>query len=88
MEAVTEMTIAGGRLIYRLTEENNDMSVKSYGISISTTLFGAEETEAVKDISTEKSFVETLMSVLADNIVLPSTLKEIVGDYVAAKYTA
>ena len=83
MKTENEIRIANGRLIYRVVKDKNSLGKTSYGISVSTTLFGEEETETVTDISTDHNTVYEFMLILADNIVLPSTLNDIVNDYLA-----
>lgn len=86
MRIMNEVTVAQGRLVYRQTESVVE-SVTAYGIMISTTLFGNEETEHIEFISTDSEFVSNLLYILADNTVLPSTMVEIIADYVAEYHT-
>ncbi len=59
----------------------------SYGITVRSEIFGDVEESTVKDISSEKDFSQKLLFVLADNLVLPSTLDEVVEEYIAAAFT-
>lgn len=87
MIIVKEVKIAGDRLVYRLIEDEFPDGTIGYGISVSTTLFGEEEEASVKNISIDCEKTERLMMLLADNSVLPSTLREITEEYLAAEYT-
>lgn len=87
MNVIREISTAGNRLVYRLTEDELDDGARRYGVSVSTTLFGKLEEAAVTDISSCRSDAERFLLLAADNSVLPSTLCEIAEEYVAACYT-
>lgn len=80
-----EISIAGGRLIYRLISEETDNGL-SYGAEIVCTLFGEEETARVYNITYDIAAAERFVYLLADNAVLPSSLEDIAEDYIAAEY--
>lgn len=87
MKTLKEIKTASERLNYRLvgyTEEG----MENYGIEVSTTLFGNEEKDCIRDISTDLEFTEKLMNTLADNSALPSTAREIIEEYITAHYTS
>jgi hypothetical protein len=97
MKVLYEIKLAGERLSYRIiSNERGEEGLSSlpslprqtcYGVSVSTTLFGEEEEETVDDFSSDYGETEKFLHLLADNTVLPSTLKEIAEEYIAAKYT-
>ncbi|MCL2055385.1 MAG: DUF6514 family protein [Oscillospiraceae bacterium] len=84
MRLLKELSTAQGRLTYGLTESKLG-NVPTFGITVSTTLFGGEETALVEHITADYDFAEKFFYLLADNTVLPSTLKEIAEEYISAK---
>jgi hypothetical protein len=70
--------------LYRLTSEEDNGGV-FYGVSVLSTLFGEPEEAAVRDISSDYDYAERFFLLIADNTVLPSTLKEIAEEYIALK---
>ncbi|MGN0587245.1 MAG: DUF6514 family protein [Oscillospiraceae bacterium] len=80
-----EISIAGGRLRYRLISENTEVGT-SYGAEIICTLFGEEETARVYDMTYDRAAAARFVYLLADNAVLPSSLEDIAEDYIAAEY--
>lgn len=87
MNVIREISTAGNRLVYRLTEREREDGTRRYGVSVLTTLFGAPEEAAAPDISACRDDAERFLLLAADNSVLPSTLGEIAEDYIAACYT-
>lgn len=85
MNTIATVEAAKGKLRYILFSTKSD-EFTHYGITVSSTLFG-DETATLSEISTDEFFVQRLMMMLADNLVLPSTFKEIVEEYVAAAMT-
>jgi len=83
---VKEAEIASSRLSYRIFENDDKFGIASYGIQVSTQLFGGHEIEEVPDITSDIVQANDLFSLLVDNAVLPSTLKEIVYEYISLKY--
>lgn len=89
----TNMTIlktinaAQDRLCYSLTESVREDGSVCYGVKVTTTLFGEAESAEVEDISSDRQVAEKFLYMLADNLVLPSTLTEIAEEFVAAFYT-
>ncbi len=86
MNIIKEITSAQNRLVYRLTSTVID-SITAYGIMVTTTLFGDEETEYIEFVTADLDFGEKLLGILADNTVLPSTLKEVVSEFIAGYFT-
>ena len=86
MKTVNSIETAKGKLNYTLFSEENN-GTETYGITIMSSVFGENESSTVKDITSDREFAEKIMYVLADNLVLPSTLSEIVEEYVAAEFT-
>lgn len=87
MKIIEKVEAAKNKVTYTLFSESADSGV-TYGISVRSELFGEPEEASVKDITSEHSFAEKLLFTLADNLVLPSTLDEIVEEYIAAALTA
>lgn len=86
MKDLKNINTAKGKLTYTVFSEERDGSER-YGIAVSSGIFGETETASVHDITTDISFAEGLASLLADNLVLPSTLSEVVEEYLAVKFT-
>lgn len=87
MTVLKEINIAQDRLCYCLTESVREDGSVTYGVEVTTTLFGAPEVSAVDDISPDRQFAEKFLNMLADNLVLPSTLKEVAEEFVASYFT-
>lgn len=85
MNTIATVETAKGKLRYILFSTNSD-GFTHYGITVNSTLFG-DETATLSEISTDEFFVQKLMLMLADNLVLPSTFKEVVEEYVATAMT-
>lgn len=87
MKILKEVETARGRLRYYLTESVRSDGIIVYGVKSVTTLFGEREEASVPDISSNKETAERFVELIADNIVLPSTLAEIAEEYISAKTT-
>jgi len=85
MNTIATIETAKGKLRYILFSTNSD-GFTHYGITVNSTLFG-DETATLSEISTDEIFVQRLMNMLADNMVLPSTFREVVEEYVTATMT-
>lgn len=85
MNTITTIEIAKGKLRYILFSTDSD-GFTHYGITVNSTLFG-NETATLSEISTDEIFVQRLMNMLADNMVLPSTFREVVEEYVSVAMT-
>ncbi len=85
MNTIATVEAAKGKLRYILFSTKSD-GFTHYGITVNCTLFG-DETATLSEISTDEFFVQKLMMMLADNLVLPSTFKEVVEEYVTAAMT-
>ena len=81
MNIIKHYETAAGRLCYDLTRNNINGHV-CYGVRVTTTLFGEEETESVDDIASDLERAAEFVRIIADNAVLPCTLKDIAADYV------
>lgn len=86
MNIITKVEVARGKITYTLFCEAV-RGTSSYGITVRSEIFGDVEESTVKDISSEKDFSQKLLFLLADNLVLPSTLDEVVEEYIAAAFT-
>lgn len=87
MTTLKTITTAQNRLCYFLTESTRDDGSVSYGVRVTTTLFGSSEEASVEDITSDKQFAERFVDLLADNLVLPSTLSEVAEEFVASLFT-
>ena len=87
MNTLKTIATAQNRLCYSLTESVRDDGSISYGVNVTTTLFGTSEEAAVEDISSDRQIVEKFVDLLADNLVLPSTLTEVAEEFVASFFT-
>ena len=85
MNTIATIETAKGLLRYKLFSTKSDNNIH-YGITVNSRLFG-DETATISEISTDETFVSRLMNMLADNMVLPSTFREVVEEYVAAVMT-
>lgn len=86
MKTVNTIETAGGKLLYTLFSDMAD-GCEHYGVEVSSKIFGREEKSSVSDITTDLFFAERIAFMLADNLVLPSTLSEIVEECVTAEFT-
>lgn len=86
MKTINTIETAKGKLLYTLFSEESD-GTERYGITAMSKIFGDEETATVRDITTDHISAEKLAVLLADNLVLPSTLSEVVEEYIAAEFT-
>ncbi len=86
MKTVKSIETAKGKLIYTLFSEENN-GTETYGITVMSTVFGENESSTVKDITSRREFAEKFLYILADNLVLPSTLSEVTEEYVTAEFT-
>lgn len=87
MTTLKTISTAQNRLCYSLTESSREDGSISYGVRVTTTLFGSPEEASVEDVSSEKQLAEKFVDMLADNLVLPSTLSEVAEDFVASFFT-
>ena len=87
MTTLKTITTAQNRLCYSLTESTRNDGSISYGVKVTTTLFGSAEEASVEDISSDRELVERFAELLADNLVLPSTLVEVSEEFVASFFT-
>ena len=85
MNTIATIETAKQNLRYILFSTTAD-GFTHYGITVNSTLFG-NETATLSEISTDEIFVRRLMNMLADNMVLPSTFKEVVEEYITTAMT-
>ena len=83
MKTLNTVETAKGKLVYTLFSEESGGSER-YGITVFSRIFGDDETASVRDITSEYAAAEKLVFLLADNLVLPSTLAEVVEEYIAS----
>ena len=82
MKTIRRYVIAGGRLCYELVESMTE-GYACFGVRVSTTLFGEAESAYIEDVSHIFEKAEAFFELIADNAVLPCTLKDIAEDYAA-----
>lgn len=86
MKIINTAETARGKLLYTLYAEDNGGSER-YRISVLSKIFGEVESASVSDITSDPAFAQELLFILADNLVLPSTLSEVVEEYISSRYT-
>lgn len=86
MKTISTIETAKGRLLYTLFSELMD-GTERFGVTVSSRIFGDEEVVSVRDITTDPAFAEKIAFMLADNLVLPSTLTEVIEECIAAEFT-
>lgn len=86
MSTVKRIETAKGKLIYVIFSTTVNGKIE-YGIQVTSKIFESTEIASVSRITSDLEFAEKLLALLADNLVLPSTLSEVVEDYVAAAFT-
>ena len=87
MKTIKQFESMQGKVSYTLIEESVGGSSR-YGINVRSELFGHVEETSVMDITSDLGFGEKLLSALADNSVLPSTVDEVINVYVFAAFSA
>ena len=86
MKTISTTTTAKGKLLYTLFSDITD-GTERFGVTVSSKLFGDEEVVSVRDITTDLAFAERITFLLADNLVLPSTLTEVIEECIAEEFT-
>lgn len=86
MKIINTIETAKGKLLYTIFSEAAG-DTEHFGIAVSSKIFGDEETSAVGKITTSLVFAEKIAFLLADNLVLPSTLSEVIEECVSAEFT-
>jgi hypothetical protein len=81
MEIIRSESYAQGRLTYEIVK-TFEMGVPTFGIKIVSDLFGRREEHFVTNITLEESVITALYELCTKNTVLPSTLREIVEDFI------
>ncbi len=82
MTKLLEISIASGRLNYRLTETDGH-----FGLEISCTLFESAEKVTINDITTNEALAQRILYLLADNAVLPVNASDVVVDIISDTYS-
>lgn len=86
MKTINTIETARGRLLYTLFSEHTD-GAEHFGVTVSSKLFGDEEVVSVSDITTDPDFAQRITYMLADNLVLPSTLTEVIEECITSEFT-
>ncbi|MDR0903666.1 MAG: DUF6514 family protein [Ruminococcus sp.] len=81
MEIIRSESYAQGRLTYEIVK-TFEMGVPVFGMKIVSNLFGKREEHLVSNITLDESTITTLFETCTKNIVLPSSLREIVEDFI------
>lgn len=64
------------------TQVEEGLSTTVYGIGVCCTLFGPKEETYIRDITSQRAIADELFELLIRNLVLPSTFKDVVEDFV------
>ncbi len=86
MKILNTVETARGKLVYSLFSEGAEGSER-YGVTVLSWIFGEEESASVHDITSDIDTAGKFLFILADNLVLPSTLSEVAEEYVASLFT-
>ena len=86
MKTISTIETAKGRLLYTLFSDVTD-GTEHFGVTVSSKIFGDEEVVSVKDITTDPDFAQKIAYMLADNLVLPSTLTEVIEECITSEFT-
>lgn len=82
MTKLLEISIASGRLNYRLTDYEGH-----YGLDVECTLFEKLDRVVINDITTDMALAQKLLYLVAENAVLPANLADIVLDFISEEYS-
>lgn len=88
-EIVNELSVGNSKLVYRLIKNTKSIDGEVndvYGIEVECSLFGSREISRVEDVTTKLDLATELFEVIADNAVLPSSLKDIIEDFIVKNY--
>ncbi len=86
METIKEVKIANDQILYKLVR-GDKFNKASYGIEV---YYGSDEKaekKSVPNITTDFNQINEIYNIVIDNCVLPSTLEEVIGEYISIKYT-
>jgi hypothetical protein len=81
MEVMLSQNLAQGRLTYQ-TLKTDELGVKVFGIKIISRLFDSLEEEIVTNVTVDEGEINKLFDLCVRNVVLPSTLRDIVEDFI------
>jgi hypothetical protein len=81
MEIVSTLTAAQGKLTYQIIKSVH-MGVTVYGIKVINELFNKTEECLVSDVTCDKDAADRLLSLCAENAVLPITLQNVCEDFI------
>lgn len=82
MTKLLEISIASGRLNYRLLETDGH-----FGLEINCTLFDADDKIIINDITTNEVLAQRILYLLADNAVLPVNATDVIVDIISDTYS-
>lgn len=87
---ISELSVGNSKLKYRLIKNTRSIDGQVndvYGIEVESSLFDNLEIARVEDVTTKLEFAQELLETIADNAVLPTSLKEIIEDFIVEKYS-
>lgn len=89
-EIIDKIAVGNSKLVYTLIKNTitidgqiNDV----YGIEAECSLFGNKESARVQDVTTNLDLAKEIFDIIADNAVLPVSLKDIIEDFIVKKYS-
>ena len=89
-ETINQLSIGNSKLVYRLIKNTKSIDGQVndvYGIEVESSLFSDKEIARVEDVTTKIDLAKELFEIIVDNAVLPSSLKDIVEDFIVKKYS-
>lgn len=87
---IKELSVGNSKLVYRLIKNTKSIDGQVndvYGIEVESSLFDNLEIARVEDVTTKLDFAQELLEIIADNAVLPTSLKDIIEDFIVKKYS-
>jgi hypothetical protein len=76
-------TAAMGKITYKIVK-NIEMGVDVYGITIESNLFDRAEEAIVQSVTVSEEKINRLFDLCIEHTVLPSTLQDVVEDFIIA----
>ncbi|MDR0943984.1 MAG: DUF6514 family protein [Ruminococcus sp.] len=86
MEIVRSERAAMGKIEYKVVK-NIEMGVDVYGIKIESNLFDRPEEATVSSVTVSPEKINRLFDLCIEHTVLPSTLQDIVEDFIISDET-
>lgn len=86
MQTIKEVKMANDKILYKLVCGDKFDKV-SYGIEVYYGNDGKIEKKSVPNITTDFNQINEIYNIVIENCVLPSTLEEVIGEYISIKYT-